>query len=297
MSKSVRLTTVDPAVSESPPEWVTVAALRSRSALPPVIGKLAVVPESVAGPMMPGATPRLVSALQRVRVERQRGRALREQLGLGRLRLDDHLAERQAASNALTPNTVLSVVAAVAVELGGQAAHVRAEARARHLRPADEVEDLHAALADLRRQRDPPTDPDDVVLERHARAAGREPEAAAMPDPARRAARVDRAAGDRERHVPALRLPCRSARPSRRATSSASAVPLFEREPGLAAGQVDRGLRRRRHGQQRAHHDEGDESLHEDLLLRTLLRPLRGTAARRLEVGATAHPAARTSRA
>ena len=57
MSKSVRATDVAPLASEMPPLWRTVAALRSSAALPPVIGKLAVVPSSVAGPITPGAMP------------------------------------------------------------------------------------------------------------------------------------------------------------------------------------------------------------------------------------------------
>ena len=113
MSKSVRLTTVAPAVSESPPEWVTVAALRSRFALPPVIGKLAVVPESVAGPMIPGVTPRLASAPS---VDASSASAVEPWASSwvwDGCALTTTLPSGRPALNALTPNTVFSVVAAV----------------------------------------------------------------------------------------------------------------------------------------------------------------------------------------
>ena len=94
MSKSVRRTTVLPFVRESPPLCVTVAALRSSAARPPVIGKLAVVPleRRRADDARRDALAR--ERLQHRRVDRQRGRALGEQLGLRRLGLHADLAER-----------------------------------------------------------------------------------------------------------------------------------------------------------------------------------------------------------
>ena len=64
--------------------------------MPPVIGNDAVVPASVAGPMMPGVMPWRDDGLERGRVERERGRALGQQLGLGRHGADADLAEREA---------------------------------------------------------------------------------------------------------------------------------------------------------------------------------------------------------
>ena len=119
MSKSVRLTTVAPLVSEMPPECVTSAALRSSAASPPVIGKLAVVPASVGGrdharrDALPG------DRLQHGRVDASAvvaaWRAARSPPASA---VDADLAERRVPSlNAVTPNAPLSAFAAARLSL------------------------------------------------------------------------------------------------------------------------------------------------------------------------------------
>ena len=86
-----------PRVSEMPPLWATVAALRSSAARPPVIGNARGRPVERRRADHAGRDAEAGERLERARVEREGGVALGEQLRLARLRLHAHLAERDPA--------------------------------------------------------------------------------------------------------------------------------------------------------------------------------------------------------
>ena len=97
-----------------PPEWRIVPADRSSFTWPPVMGKLAVVPASVAGAITPGATPRLVSAASapasissEVALPRTSASSVCERTRA--------VPSRSPGLNAVTPNVALSAAAAFCV--------------------------------------------------------------------------------------------------------------------------------------------------------------------------------------
>ena len=102
-------------MSEIPPEWRIVPADRSSLTWPPVIGKAAVVPASVAGAITPGAMPRLVSAASAPA-------SISSDVALSARMSASSVCERTFAVpsnrpflNAVTPNVALSAVAAFCV--------------------------------------------------------------------------------------------------------------------------------------------------------------------------------------